>query len=135
MSLDAVISADLVKTRADIAALSSAVAATRSEVAGLTIQMSNGSAIKSIQRGIIIVAPIEKSIGRTIAVAAVNPSKSQLNLLGICGYGYSSTSIAGCFNGRIQLISSTSLEVRFGSYAWTGETTELSCSWELVEYK
>ena len=75
MSLDAVISADLVKTRAEIAALSSAVASARSEIAGLNSQVSNSSALKSLQR--LRVQPSGSApYYSDVAIAAINPQKT-----------------------------------------------------------
>ncbi|BDE72843.1 hypothetical protein [Delftia lacustris] len=78
MSLDAVISADLVKTRAEIAALGSAVAAARNEIAGLNTQVSGNSAIKSVQR--LRIQPIADNTSRIyhsdVTISAINPLKS-----------------------------------------------------------
>ncbi|QPR32803.1 hypothetical protein I6G96_17670 [Delftia acidovorans] len=78
MSLDAVISADLVKTRAEIAALSSAVAAARSEIAGLNSQFMGSSVIKSLQR--IRVQPAVNNTTHVhysdVTIASVNPLRS-----------------------------------------------------------
>ncbi|MEJ8293170.1 MULTISPECIES: hypothetical protein [Delftia] len=77
MSLDAVISADLVKTRAEIAALSNALAAARNEIAGLSNQFSNSTALKSIQR--IRVQPAAGSgtpYYSDVTITAINPQRT-----------------------------------------------------------
>jgi hypothetical protein len=77
MSLDAVISADLVKTRAEIAALSSVVASARGEIAMLITQLNSSSVIKSLQK--LRVTP---TAGRNtpnfsdVTIAAINPQKT-----------------------------------------------------------
>ncbi|WP_310637081.1 hypothetical protein [Delftia acidovorans] len=77
MSLDAVISADLVKTRVEIAALSNALAAARNEIAGLASQFGSSSALKSVQR--IRVQPAAgtgTSYFSDVTIAAINPQKT-----------------------------------------------------------
>ncbi|PIF38670.1 hypothetical protein CLV01_2515 [Delftia sp. 60] len=78
MSLDAVISADLVKTRAEIAALSSAVAIARSEIAGLNTQVISRSAIKSLQR--IRIQPSVNNVTHVyhsdVTISAIDPQKT-----------------------------------------------------------
>jgi hypothetical protein len=77
MSLDAVISADLVKTRAEIAALSSALTAARNEISGLSNQINSSSALKSMQR--LRVRPMPGSqLYADVAIGTVNPLKTLL---------------------------------------------------------
>ena len=127
MSLDAVISADLVKTRAEIAALNSAVVAARSEIASLNVQVNSNSVIKSVQRGVI---EISSSIVENIAtITAVNPAKASLQLLGCRGYMYGA---GGSSHGMIQLLSPTQVRAWWTSTS-VGESIKIS--WELVEFK
>ncbi len=75
MSLDAVISADLIKTRAEIAALSNSLAAARSEIAGLNSQVTSSSPIKSLQR--IRVQPAgSPNYYSDVVIAAINLQKT-----------------------------------------------------------
>lgn len=136
MSLDAVISADLVKTRAEIAALSSAVAAARNEIAGLNTQVAGGSVIRSVQRGqITIPMPSSGSTPKlTVNVASVNPIKSVLHYLGNIGIKhYSNSSV---FNGAmVALVSATQIEITPTVAPENGYTPGVTVSWELVEFK
>lgn len=133
MSLDAVISADLVKTRAEIAALSSAVSSARSEIAGVNIQITSTSVIKSVQRGVIsFLASGPNEV--IVNIAAVNPSKSVLSLLGVISYiqsGDGSTAVPNPV--MLQLLNENQLKANslFG-IPWYSAP---KASWELVEYK
>lgn len=75
MSLDAVISADLVKTRAEIAVLNNSLAAARSEIAALSNQTISNSPIKSVQR--LRVQPAgNPNHYSDVVIAAINPQKT-----------------------------------------------------------
>lgn len=75
MSLDAVISADLVKTRAEIASLSNSLAAARNEIAGLSSHVTSSSQFKSVQR--LRVQPAgNPNYYSDVAIAAINPQKT-----------------------------------------------------------
>ena len=76
-----------------------------------------GSGIKSIQRGTITLTPGAPST--TVTIAAVNTSKTVLNLLGY-----------RCDNGYISLASSTSISATYLNVS--GFTNILS--YEVVEY-
>lgn len=136
MSLDAVISADLVKTRAEIAALSSAVAAALNEIAGLSTQISGSSHIKSIQRGVI---DMSSQATKTISITAVTPGKSLLKNLGNTGAFFSSVYTS---QGASNVLSSNSvmLELVNSNQIKANGTVQTPyyntlVSWELVEYK
>jgi len=131
MSLDAVISADLVKTRAEIAALSSAVSSARSEIAGLTTQVNNSSVIKSVQRGIVSIL-YNATNPTVISIATVNPSKCLVSFLGSTGY-YAASDSSFANLTRMRLLDSNRIEIlrsTTGSY-----TSNVELSWEVVEFK
>jgi len=131
MSLDAVISADLVKTRAEIAALGTAVAAARSEIASLNSQVTGSSVIKSVQRGLITFVaqgPTELIIN----VAPVNLSKSVLRSLGSQGF-FLSGDVYYPYDTFIQLLSGNQIKASAFQPSWWWSQAKVS--WELVEYK
>jgi|APLak6261704052_1056271.scaffolds.fasta_scaffold00625_3 hypothetical protein len=131
MSLDAVISADLVKTRAEIAALSSAVSSARIEIAGLTTQVNNSSVIKSVQRGIVSIL-YNATNPTVISIATVNPSKCLVSFLGSTGY-YAASDSGFANLTRMRLLDSNRIEIlrsTTGSY-----TSNVELSWEVVEFK
>ncbi|MHC3432322.1 hypothetical protein [Delftia lacustris] len=131
MSLDAVISADLVKTRAEIAALSSAVASARSEIAGLTTQVNNSSVIKSVQRGIVSIVSNTPN-PTVISIATVNPSKCLVSFLGSNGY-FAMSDVSFANLTRMRLLDSNRIEIL---RTVTGSsTTNVDLSWEVVEFK
>ncbi|CAB5719345.1 Uncharacterised protein [Delftia tsuruhatensis] len=136
MSLDAVISADLVKTRAEIAALSSAVAVARNEISGLNTQLTSNSHIKSIQRGVIDMGSV---LTRTVSITAVTPGKSSLKNLGNTGAFYSSVftsqgnnSVFSSNSVMLELVNGNQIKAT-GIVATPYYNTLVS--WELVEYK
>lgn len=136
VSLDAVISADLVKTRAEIAALTSSLAAARSAVAELSSQVNGSTVIKSVQRGRIdIPAASSGSTSRVVvSISPVNPAKAALSYLGSTGVRQWNTE--GMFNGgHVALISGTQIEGNCTLPPWAGAGTGFSMSWELVEFK
>lgn len=131
MSLDAVISADLVKTRAEVAALSSAVASARNEIAGLTTQISGSSIIKSVQRGLITFV-VDGPTELTINIVPVNPARSVLHNLGSQGF----RSIGETYypyDTFIQLSSGNQIKAFAFQPSWWWSQAKVS--WELVEYK
>ncbi|WAT83731.1 hypothetical protein [Delftia acidovorans] len=130
MSLDAVISADLVKTRAEIAALSSAVSSARSEIAGLTTQVNNSSVIKSVQRGIVSIL-YNATNPTVISIATVNPSKCLVSFLGSTGY-FAMNDVSFSNLTRMRLLDSNRIEI-LKSLAGSG-TTNVELSWEVVEF-
>ncbi|EZP50352.1 hypothetical protein [Delftia sp. RIT313] len=136
MSLDAVISADLVKTRAEIAALNSSLAAARSEVAGLSNQVSSSTVIKSVQRGRID-TPANATGGTTrvvVSISPVNPAKASMTYLGSTGVRQWNNE--GILNGgTVALISGSQIEGTCTLPPYTGYGTGFSMSWELVEFK
>lgn len=136
MSLDAVISADLVKTRAEIAALTSSLAAARSEVAGLSNQVSGSTAIKSIQRGRIDI-PANAAGGTSrvvVSISPVNPAKASMTYLGSTGARvWNNESMLN--GGTVALISGNQIEGTCTLPPWAGYGTGFSMSWELVEFK
>ncbi|WP_152683549.1 hypothetical protein [Delftia tsuruhatensis] len=140
MSLDAVISADLVKTRAEIAALGTAVAAARSEISGLNNQLSSSSTIKSIQRGVIDLAG---SLSKTASIIAVIPGKSALRNLGNTGAFSSVSSVSSDGWAVYYTYASNTVMVELVNGSQIKATTPLATaspygtqvSWELVEYK
>jgi hypothetical protein len=131
MSLDAVISADMVKTRAEIAALSSAVAAARNEIAGLNTQISGSSIIKSVQRGLITFVT-DGPTELTISIAPVNPAKSVLHSLGSQGFWQSGETYYP-YDTFIQLLSGN--QIKASAYWRSWWWSQAKVSWELVEYK
>ncbi|OBY82194.1 hypothetical protein [Delftia sp. JD2] len=130
MSLDAVISADLVKTRAEIAALSSAVLSARSEIAGLTTQVNNSSVIKSVQRGIVSILSTAPN-ATVINIATVNPSKCLVSFLGSTGY-FAMNDVSFSNLTRMRLLDSNRIEI-LKSLTGSG-TTNVELSWEVVEF-
>lgn len=130
MSLDAVISADLVKTRAEIAALSSAVSSARSEIAGLTTQVNNSSVIKSVQRGIVSILSTAPN-ATVISIATVNPSKCLVSFLGSTGY-FAMNDVSFSNLTRMRLLDSNRIEI-LKSLTGSG-TTNVELSWEVVEF-
>ncbi|MEQ6306637.1 hypothetical protein ABN448_05400 [Delftia acidovorans] len=136
MSLDAVISADLVKTRAEIAAVSNVLAATRNEISGLNTQLTSNSHIKSIQRGVIDMGSI---LTKTVSITAVTPGKSSLKSLGNTGAFYSNVSTSqgtyGVFTSNsvmLELVNGN--QIKATGILQTPYYSTL-VSWELVEYK
>lgn len=130
MSLDAVISADLVKTRTEIAALSSAVLSARSEIAGLTTQVNNSSVIKSVQRGIVSILSTAPN-ATVINIATVNPSKCLVSFLGSTGY-FAMNDVSFSNLTRMRLLDSNRIEI-LKSLTGSG-TTNVELSWEVVEF-
>jgi hypothetical protein len=136
MSLDAVISADLVRTRAEIAALTSSVAAARSEIAGLNNQVNGSTVIKSVQRGRIDIPAISGgSIPRVlVSISPVNPAKASMTYLGSTGVRVWNSE--GMFNGgTVALISGNQIEGTCTLGPSISYGSGFSVSWELVEYK
>lgn len=130
MSLDAVISADLVKTRVEIAALSNALAAARSEIIGLSGQISSGSSIKTIQR-----LRLRPSYGfegsptySDATIAAINPQKT-LILIRPSHIGSSAYGRFDC-----EIVNPTTL--RCYSYGYSGGYLSLAeMDIQVVEFK
>ena len=132
MSLDAVISADLVRVQAEISALGAAMAATRIEIAAVNTQLAGSSAIRSIQRGIITFVsngPIEVVVN----VVPVNPSKSALHYLGSQGWLYISEGGYYSNDAIIQLQGNS--QIKAITYGTSSPWAPAKVSWELVEYK
>ncbi|AOV01897.1 hypothetical protein N5K37_15270 [Delftia tsuruhatensis] len=131
MSLDAVISADLLRTRAEITALSTALAAARSEIAGLNTLMTGNSVIKSVQRGTVSIH-YNASDPTIINIAAVAPSKCLLSFLGSTGYLISVPDYSFANLSRLRLLDSTRLEVNRST--WGTYSSPVTLSWEVVEF-
>ena len=131
MSLDAVISADLVQARAELAALNSSMAAARSEIAGLSTQVNSSSVIKSVQRGIVSILSTAP-YATVISIATVNPSKCLVSFLGSTGY-YAMNDISFSNLTRMRLLDSNRIEI-LKSISGAG-TVNVELSWEVVEFK
>nr|WP_216295731.1 hypothetical protein [Delftia acidovorans]MCA1071780.1 hypothetical protein [Delftia acidovorans] len=149
-SLDPIISADLVRARAELAALSTALAsargditwiannlgATRSELAAARNEIAAGTAsspIKSVQRGIATMTPSSGGFRTlTVNVAAVNTAKSILNVTGMQGVRYENTTP---IPGYAQITSSTTIMFSVGYDLISGYFSPTYWGWELVEYK
>ncbi|MCP4014561.1 MULTISPECIES: hypothetical protein [Delftia] len=111
MSLDAVISADLVKTRAEIAALSNALISARNEIAGLSGQISNGSAIKSVQRIRLRPAYNYEGAYSDATITAINPQKTLILIRGV----YVGSTLYGRFD--CEIINPTTLRCYSAGYS------------------
>jgi len=150
-SLDPIISADLVRTRAELAAVTTALANARNEIAGVANVMNAtrselaaarneiagvgaSSSIKSVQRGVLELPPYA---GGTIdyldiAVAAVNPARAIVNFAGFNGV-IANNGVQSANPIMLFLFSASSIRARWSvnsSYGWA-----MRISWELVEYK
>lgn len=134
--MEMVISNDLLRARAEIAALNQGIASARAEIAvvksgvdALGSQVGATSVIKSVQRGLLMIATGTKET--TINVGAVNMDKSSLQFVGAVGWSDGSSINAG----RIYLISPTQIHAIWSLAAGTGFPGGIQISWELIEYK
>ncbi|WP_338498018.1 hypothetical protein [Delftia tsuruhatensis] len=150
-SLDPIISADLVRARAELAAVSTALAtargditwiannlgATRSELAAARNEIAAGAAsspIKNVQRGVGYISKVTNSGIKsfTLTIAAVNPAKCAINILGVEGSYLSGKPR----EGSLRLSSATTLEFWMTDYLYNDSThSDVRFSWEVVEYK
>ncbi|MGQ8878806.1 hypothetical protein ACUTR7_14955 [Delftia sp. NA_296.1] len=149
-SLDPIISADLVRARAELAAVSTALAsargditwiannlgATRSELAAARNEIAAGAAsspIKNVQRGVGHISKISSTGIKsfTLAIAAVNPAKCAISLLGVEGVFAGNRR-----DGLLRLSSASTLEFWMTDYLYNQpDHTDVRFSWEVVEYK
>ncbi|ATH13824.1 hypothetical protein CHL79_16025 [Delftia acidovorans] len=150
-SLDPIISADLVRTRAELAAVTTALANARNEIAGVANVMNAtrselaaarneiagvgaSSIIKSVQRGVLELPPYAGGNidYLDIAVSAVNPARAVVNFGGFNGV-HAPSGVHAANPIMVTLFSATSIRAR-----WTLNMTGMfgmRVSWELVEYK
>ncbi|MCG8990628.1 hypothetical protein MI467_27630 [Delftia acidovorans] len=142
-SLDPIISADLVRTRAELAAVSTALASARSEIAAARNEIglarneiaagAASSPIKNVQRGVGYISKVTNSGSRsfTLAIAAVNPAKCAINLLGVEGFFADRRR-----EGSLRLSSATTLEFWMTDPIFNDNVSgDVRYSWEVVEYK
>lgn len=149
-SLDPIISADLVRARAELAAVSTALASARNEIAGVANilnltrnelaaarnEIAAGAAsspIKNVQRGVGYISKVTNNGTKsfTLAIAAVNPAKCAINLLGVEGVF---TGVRR--EGSLRLSSASTLEFWMTDYVYNQpDYSDVRFSWEVVEYK
>jgi len=151
-SMDAVISNDVVRARAELAALTTGLAnarneiaavsntliVTRSELAAARNEIAAGSAsspIRSVQRGVALITtptPPASIGGLTVYVAAVNPAKCMLNVTGFSGYTYDPYAP---HQAHAQLTSATTIQLTLAVPIRSGYSSYFYMAWELVEFK
>lgn len=147
-SLDPIISADLVRTRAELAAVSTALASARNEIAGVAAVMNAtrselaaarneiagvgaSSNVKSIQRGVIELVPSAYTT-TVINVGWVDLNKCTLRTLGYVGVmGSSDNRFSNSVMVKMLNNSQIQAEVTYAG----ASNVNTRVSWELVEYK
>ncbi|MCO5339246.1 hypothetical protein [Delftia tsuruhatensis] len=157
-SLDPIISADLVRTRAELAAVTTALAnarneiagvayvmnvtrnelaAARNEIAGVNVAVGGNSVIKSVQRGVAVIPPVDNpgQGSLTVAVAAVNLDKCMLNITGMAGQQNSGSSVVVPVPGYARLTSSTTIQLTLTRNIMYGSSPPFYMCWEIVEFK
>ncbi len=150
-SLDPIISADLVRTRAELAAVTTALANARSDIAGVAnilnvtrnelaaarneiAGVGASSVIKSVQRGVAMISPaINPGVpGLTVYVAAVTPAKCMLNITGMNGLRFEPYTYVPA---HAQLTSATTIQLTLSVPAIQGYASNFYLGWELLEFK
>lgn len=150
-SLDPIISADLVRTRAELAAVATALANARNEITGVANIMNvtrnelaaarneiagvgASSVIKSVQRGVAMILPTTNPGVSlfTVQVAAVTPAKCMLNITGMSGLRYDPYTYVPA---HAQLTSATTIQLMLSVPAIQGYASNYYLGWELLEFK
>ncbi|MBK0114714.1 MULTISPECIES: hypothetical protein [unclassified Delftia] len=148
-SLDPIISADLVRARAEVAALTADLSgarseitwignvlnATRSELAAARNEIAAGTAsspIKSVQRGVIVISNL--SVTNTVNVGWVNLNKCVLRNLGWIGY-LAQNGISASNPVMLQMLNNSQIQAEITMTYGTTGIYNGKVSWELVEYK
>lgn len=137
-SMEMVISSDLVRARAEIAALNQSLADARVEIATvdnrvqwLSSQVANTGAVKSVQRGVVSMSG-ETPSGSNSVIVNVSPvtmERTSLHFIGGAAFvsnGYGRFAYA-------KLINSSQIQFDWGNQVINA--TNILVSWELVEYK
>lgn len=136
--MEMVISSDLVRARAEIAALNQSLAAARTEIATVdnrvqwvSSQVANTGAVKSVQRGVVSMNG-SATTGTDSVIVNVSPvtmERASLHFIGGAAFvsnGYGRFAYA-------KLINSSQIQFDWGNQITN--STFISVSWELVEYK
>lgn len=139
-SMEMVISSDLVRARAEITALNQSLAAARTEIATVdnrvqwvSSQVANTGAVKSVQRGIVSLAPFANGGPLPELIVNINPvtmDRAVLHLVGAPSW------VAGgnCNYINAHLLNSSQIRFEWGMLF---QISGINCriSWELLEYK
>lgn len=139
-SMEMVISTDLVRARAEIAAMNLSLAAARAEIATVdnrvqwvSSQVANTGVVKSLQRGIVSLAPFANGGPLPELIVNITPvtvDRAVLHLVGAPSWAAG----GNCNYINAHLLNSSQIRFEWGTlYQQSGINCRIS--WELLEYK